>query len=250
MRGTHAAHHRRRRSHIKDLDHAPCDSIVCASTSRKEPVGEMRLRIHSLWPRACRRRFAPPLAQRSAVSACASATSPNFGEGDDAGGGVSGSSGGDDATGSASGGNGDASAGSTSSGGSSSSGSSSTGASSHSGTSSSSAASSSSSGSGGATHDAAGNDARESGATSSRGDAGDPLAAARQECVNRINKHRSTLSLAPLSLAPETTETCSDRGAMEDATSGTAHGSAGMCPGTGAQGHLSEPSPSGARGRR
>jgi hypothetical protein len=47
--------------------------------------------------------------------------------------------------------------------------------------------------------------------------------------------HRSTLSLAPLSLAPATTEACSDRGAMEDATSGTAHGSAGMCPGTGAQ---------------
>lgn len=79
--------------------------------------------------------------------------------------------------------------------------------------------------------DAGGSD----GASASSSDGGDPLAAVRQACVDTINMYRATINVAPLTLAPASIEACSDRGAMEDATSGTAHGSAGMCPGTGAQ---------------
>jgi hypothetical protein len=72
-------------------------------------------------------------------------------------------------------------------------------------------------------------------ASTSNSDSGDPLNSVRQACVDTINMYRATINVAPLARASASTEACSDLGAMEDATSGTAHGSAGMCPGTGAQ---------------
>jgi hypothetical protein len=146
-----------------------------------------------------------------------------FAGADDAGATGSGSSGGDGAAGTASGEGGadDGSGGTTVSG--------------SSGGGSSSGMSFSSSGT--VAHDASSGDAHGSDAAStSNTDGGDPLNSIRQACVDRINMHRATLSnLSPLARASATTEACSDRGAMSDATSNMAHASAGMCPGTGAQ---------------
>jgi hypothetical protein len=63
----------------------------------------------------------------------------------------------------------------------------------------------------------------------------DGLDALRQVCVDTINQYRQTLSLPPLSRATAEQETCSDQGAQLDGTTGDAHGSAGDCPGLGAQ---------------
>lgn len=76
---------------------------------------------------------------------------------------------------------------------------------------------------------------RDGGGLEAASDSGDPLNAVRQACVDTINMYRATINVAPLARASASSEACSDRGAMDDATSGMAHGSAGMCPGTGAQ---------------
>lgn len=60
--------------------------------------------------------------------------------------------------------------------------------------------------------------------------------ALRQVCVDTINQYRATVSgVKPLVLAGASVETCSDTGAASDAKAGVAHGSAGKCPGMGAQ---------------
>ena len=59
--------------------------------------------------------------------------------------------------------------------------------------------------------------------------------ALRQACADTINMYRAMKSLAPLTLASASVETCSDTGAQSDATTMMAHGSAGKCPGMGAQ---------------
>jgi hypothetical protein len=140
-----------------------------------------------------------------------------------------GSSGGDDAaaSGSSGGGTGDGQA-------------SATGGSSSSGGAASGVASSSSSGAtssgADAAHDAPPGDARgpDAGSTVIL-DGGSSLDSIRQACVDRINMHRASIGVAALSRAPASVEACSDRGAMTDATTNSAHSSAGMCPGTGAQ---------------
>ena len=66
-------------------------------------------------------------------------------------------------------------------------------------------------------------------------DGGSSLDAVRQACVDRINMHRATVGLAPLGRAAASVEACSDRGAMQDATTNSPHSSAGMCAGTGGQ---------------
>ncbi len=75
--------------------------------------------------------------------------------------------------------------------------------------------------------------------SSSGGSGTDPVLgdvnALRQACVDTINMYRATLNLTPLTRASATIETCSDMGADQDATAGVAHGSAGKCPGMGAQ---------------
>jgi hypothetical protein len=76
---------------------------------------------------------------------------------------------------------------------------------------------------------------RSEAATGGNGDAGDALDAVRQSCVDHINMYRATIGLAALARAPAATEACSDRGAMQDATSNSPHSSAGMCPNTGGQ---------------
>jgi len=63
----------------------------------------------------------------------------------------------------------------------------------------------------------------------------DDLEVARQVCVDYINMYRETLSLNPLTRATADSESCSDGGAKKDSESGVAHGSAGDCPGFGAQ---------------
>jgi hypothetical protein len=83
--------------------------------------------------------------------------------------------------------------------------------------------------------DAALADAHHADASSAIGSDGGLLDSARQACVDRINMHRASIGLAPLARASASTEACSDRGAMSDATSNMAHSSAGMCAGTGAQ---------------
>jgi hypothetical protein len=59
--------------------------------------------------------------------------------------------------------------------------------------------------------------------------------ALRQTCVDTINMYRATKMLMPLTLAPASVEACSDMGAQSDGTTMKAHGSAGKCPGMGAQ---------------
>jgi hypothetical protein len=59
--------------------------------------------------------------------------------------------------------------------------------------------------------------------------------ALRQTCVDTINMYRATKMLAPLKRASASVEACSDMGAMSDGTTMVAHGSAGKCPGMGAQ---------------
>jgi hypothetical protein len=71
-------------------------------------------------------------------------------------------------------------------------------------------------------------------ASSGNTDAGNSLDAVRQACVDHINMYRTKIGLTALARATGT-EACSDRGAMQDATSNMAHSSAGMCPGTGGQ---------------
>ena len=63
----------------------------------------------------------------------------------------------------------------------------------------------------------------------------DSLDSLRQLCLDTINGYRSGLGLPPLMRASVEIETCSDAGAMSDATTGQAHGSAGSCSGLGAQ---------------
>lgn len=81
---------------------------------------------------------------------------------------------------------------------------------------------------------ASGGGGSSTGGTPSSGPLGD-VNALRQACVDTINQYRATLSLPPLTRATASVETCSDSGAQSDATTGTAHGSAGKCPGMGAQ---------------
>jgi hypothetical protein len=90
-------------------------------------------------------------------------------------------------------------------------------------------------GPGDASQNAQGSDANPPEAASTTGDAADALDAARQACVDTINMYRATLNLGALSLAPASIEACSDRGAMQDATTNTPHSSAGMCPNAGGQ---------------
>jgi hypothetical protein len=59
--------------------------------------------------------------------------------------------------------------------------------------------------------------------------------ALRKTCLDTINMYRAMKNVAPLTLAAASVETCSDMGAQSDATAGVAHGSAGKCPGMGAQ---------------
>lgn len=56
----------------------------------------------------------------------------------------------------------------------------------------------------------------------------DPMAAARDYCVQRINQYRATLGLPALMRAP-TAEACVDRQAASDGQSKTAHGAFGQC---------------------
>ena len=56
----------------------------------------------------------------------------------------------------------------------------------------------------------------------------DPVAAARVDCVDEINKYRATLSLPPY--APWTSaESCVDGQAKKDSETGTAHSAFGAC---------------------
>jgi hypothetical protein len=77
------------------------------------------------------------------------------------------------------------------------------------------------------------------GASTGGGGGSGPLGdvnALRQACIDTINMYRATMSgVAPLTRATASVETCSDTGAQSDATAGVAHGSAGKCPGMGAQ---------------
>jgi hypothetical protein len=57
---------------------------------------------------------------------------------------------------------------------------------------------------------------------------GDPLSAARVDCVDEINKYRATLSLPPYS-AWTSAETCVDGQAKKDSEAGTAHSAFGTC---------------------
>jgi hypothetical protein len=61
------------------------------------------------------------------------------------------------------------------------------------------------------------------------------LDALRQTCVDTINMYRATKMLAPMKRASASVESCSDDGAKSDGTTMQAHGSAGKCPGMGAQ---------------
>jgi hypothetical protein len=70
----------------------------------------------------------------------------------------------------------------------------------------------------------------DSGSVVPSGDGG-ALDALRQKCVDTINMYRATLNLTPLKRATPAQEACSDMGAMHDATTMMAHGSANMCPG-------------------
>jgi hypothetical protein len=72
------------------------------------------------------------------------------------------------------------------------------------------------------------------GASGSSGVLGD-IDALRQTCVDTINMYRTTKSLMPMKRATASVETCSDTGAQQDGTAMVAHGSAGKCPGMGAQ---------------
>jgi hypothetical protein len=71
-------------------------------------------------------------------------------------------------------------------------------------------------------------DAADTGAGS---DPGDPLAAARAECVMLINMYRATLSppSPALTQAPESSETCVDGQAKADFTANTPHSAFGNC---------------------
>jgi hypothetical protein len=81
---------------------------------------------------------------------------------------------------------------------------------------------------GGSTHDAAAHDAAavEAGA----GDGGDPLAAARAQCVQIINMDRAMLSPASPPLVEDTAEeACVDGEAQADYEANTAHSAFGNC---------------------
>ena len=82
----------------------------------------------------------------------------------------------------------------------------------------------SSSGGDGGSGNASGSGGGGSGGT----DPGDPFAAARQECVDRINAFRATLGLPPYERWTAQ-EGCSDSQAQADAASMNAHGNFGMC---------------------
>jgi hypothetical protein len=91
-------------------------------------------------------------------------------------------------------------------------------------------------GAGGSTGGAGGSTGGAGGSTGGAGGAGgsvsnpdDPHDEMRQLCLETINMYRATLSLEPLVRATPEQEMCSDAGAMMDADSGDAHGSAGMC---------------------
>jgi hypothetical protein len=62
-------------------------------------------------------------------------------------------------------------------------------------------------------------------------DAGDPLAAARAQCVSIINQYRATLSppSPALTEAPESKELCVDGQAKADYASNTPHSAFGKC---------------------
>jgi hypothetical protein len=73
-----------------------------------------------------------------------------------------------------------------------------------------------------------------SGTSGSSGVLGD-IDALRQTCVDTINMYRATKMIAPMKRASASVEACSDDGAKSDGTTMQAHGSAGKCPGMGAQ---------------
>jgi hypothetical protein len=87
-------------------------------------------------------------------------------------------------------------------------------------------------GSGGTT--ATGGRGGSTGASGSNGVLGD-VDALRQTCIDTINMYRATKNIAPVKRASATIEMCSDDGAKQDGTAMVAHGSAGKCPGMGAQ---------------
>lgn len=59
------------------------------------------------------------------------------------------------------------------------------------------------------------------------GSSSDPLAAQRQQCLNKINTYRKTLNLPPYKLWNK--GACADSQAKSDEQSGTAHGAFGKC---------------------
>lgn len=51
----------------------------------------------------------------------------------------------------------------------------------------------------------------------------------RQACLDKINEYRATENLAPLTLAPEAKQTCTDKEAADDLAANKAHGHFGDC---------------------
>ena len=51
----------------------------------------------------------------------------------------------------------------------------------------------------------------------------------RQACLDKINEYRATENLAPLTLAPEAKQTCTDKEAADDLAENKAHGHFGNC---------------------
>jgi hypothetical protein len=178
-------------------------------------------------------------AMLAVVGACGgSASVPTWNPTGDDGGGSSGSGGVSTSSGSSGVGSSGSSSGASSSnggsGGGNSSGSSGAGGSnsgSGGGSTSSGSGSTSSSGSGSGSGSGGGSGSTSSsggGSGSSSGGSTDPLAAARQACVDTINKYRATVNSAPLTEnTPE--ESCVDGQAKADEMSMTAHSAFGMC---------------------
>lgn len=78
----------------------------------------------------------------------------------------------------------------------------------------------------GSSSDASGTDG--GGGSGGTGTAGDPLAAQRQQCLDKINQYRDTLGLPHYKLWSGK-GTCADGQAKSDQASGTAHGAFGKC---------------------
>ncbi|HEX8792842.1 MAG TPA: CAP domain-containing protein [Polyangiaceae bacterium] len=157
-----------------------------------------------------------------------SATAPPFGDDGGSGDGSGSGSGGSSGTASSSGSSGGASSSGGSGGGTSSS---SGGSNSSSGGSNSSSGSNSGSGGGsnsGSGSSGSGSTSSSGGSSGSSSGGGDPLAAARQQCVQTINSYRATVGSAPLT-ENTSEESCVDGQAKADEMSMTPHSAFGMC---------------------